>query len=124
MKENVIRLFPRLMQLVWILSIAFVIYFSLMQNVEFPIQFNGIDKVYHALSYLWLAAIPFFGFERFKISLIGALSMFPLGIALEYAQIFVGGRFFSGGDMIANTMGIILGVALGGYLRSRFSVSF
>jgi len=120
LKENHRFLFSRVMQFVWIASIAFVAYLSLNPRVDFPFDFRNIDKVYHSLAYLWLAGIPFFGFQRFKTALAGACLMLPLGIALEFAQGFVAGRFFSISDMIANAIGVLLGVSLGRYLKSRF----
>ncbi len=121
LKENNRHLFSSFMQFVWIASIAFVAYLSLNPRVEFPLDyFINIDKAYHSLAYLWLAAVPFFGFQRFKVALAGACLMLPMGIALEYAQGFVPGRLFSISDMIANAIGVILGVTLGRYLKSRF----
>ena len=76
-------------------------------------------KVFHSLGYLWLAVIPFFGFERFKTALVGAFSMFLLGIGLEYVQNFVPGRLFSVADMIANSIGVILGISFGLYLKPK-----
>ena len=108
------------MQFVWIASIAFVAYLSLNPRVDFPFDFKNIDKVHHFLAYLWLAAVPFFGFQRFKTALAGACLMLPLGIALEFAQGFVAGRFFAISDMIANAIGVLLGVSLGRYLKARF----
>lgn len=117
-------LFSRLIQFVWILSIAFVAYFSLSPQVDFSLEFRGIDKLYHSLAYLWLAAAPFFGFPSIKIALVGALLMIPFGIGLEYAQDYVHGRFFSVVDMIANGTGVILGMVLGRYLKYRFFAGY
>ena len=112
------RLFPRFMQVVWVLSIALVAYLSLSPQIDLPFGFKGIDKVYHSLAYLWLAVIPFLGFQTFKIALAGALLMIPFGIGLEYAQDYVHGRFFSVADMVANGTGVVLGMILGKYLKS------
>ena len=115
-------LFSRFAQLIWIISIAFVAYVTLYPQLDLPVDFRGADKVYHFLAYLWLAAIPFLGFQRVKIALACALFMLPFGIALEYAQGFVLGRFFSVPDMIANGVGVILGLSLGRYAKSRYFV--
>jgi VanZ family protein len=114
-------IFPLVFQTIWLASIAFVTYLSLSSTVNFPLAINNIDKVYHSLAYLWLATIPFAGFERFKTATFCAFLMIPLGIIMEYVQRFVDGRFFSVGDMIANTIGVALGIALGGYLKARRS---
>lgn len=112
------HLFSRFMQFVWVLSIALVAYLSLSPQIDLPFDFRGIDKVYHSLAYLWLAAIPFLGFQSIKIALAGALLMIPFGIGLEYAQDYVPGRFFSVADMVANGTGVLLGMALGKYFKS------
>ena len=116
-------LFSRLAQLIWIISIAFVAYVTLYPQLDLPVDFRGADKVYHFLAYLWLAMIPFFGFQNFKIALAGALLMLPFGIGLECAQEFMPGRFFSMADMAANGVGVILGLSLGRYVKSRYFVS-
>ena len=117
-KGDLWRFFPRIMQIVWVLSIAVVAYLSLSPKIDLPLVFSGIDKVYHSLAYLWLAVIPFLGFQGVKIALAGALLMIPLGIGLEYAQDLVHGRFFSVADMVANGTGVVLGMVLGKYVKS------
>ncbi len=117
------RLLARFIQIVWILSIAFVAYLSLTPRSSFPFNFNEIDKVYHFLIYLWLAAVPFLGFQSVKIALVGALLMLPFGIALEYAQVYVPGLVFDVADMIANGLGVALGMVLGRLLQSRLFAS-
>ena len=120
MEGKVPHLLPRFMQLIWLASIAFVAYLSLRSRVEFSLGIKNIDKVYHLLAYLWLAAVPFFAFSRRKVVLTSAFLMLPMGIALEYAQDFVPERSFSMGDMAANGIGVMVGITLGMYLKSRF----
>jgi VanZ family protein len=122
--KNKWAVFSISLKIIWVLSIAFVAYLSLSPTIEFPFKFKGIDKVYHSLAYLWLATIPFFGFRHLKMAFAGAFLMIPFGIALEYAQRFVMGRLFSTGDMAANAIGVILGIALGMLLKSRLFVNF
>ena len=119
-----LRLFSGFIQVVWILSIALVTYLSLSPQIDLPFGFKGIDKVYHSLAYLWLAAIPFLGFQSITMALAGALLMIPFGIGLEYAQEYVHGRFFSVADMVANGAGVVLGMTLGRYLKSLFFTSY
>lgn len=116
---------PTLMQVVWILSVALVAYLSLVPKIPFPTNIEGIDKVYHSLAYLWMAAIPFLGFRRLGMALTGAFLMIPLGIALEYGQRFLAmGRYFSTGDMIANLIGVVAGIMLGMLFKARLSIGF
>jgi hypothetical protein len=108
----------RIVSVLWIISIAVVCYLSLKPRIEFPIDFKGADLAYHALAYLWLACLPFFIFSSGRRSLLCALLMIPLGIGLEFGQMFVPGRNFSILDMIANSVGTFLGVIGGKYGRS------
>jgi VanZ family protein len=98
--------------LLWIASVAMVVYLSLSPGIEFPYDFNHADKVYHILAYLWLSALPFFAFLTPKAALAGTLGMIPLGIGLELAQHCVPGRSLSLGDMAANCLGVMMGIWL------------
>ena len=98
-------------------SIAGVCYFSLKPTVEFPIDFEGADLAYHALTYLWLSLLPSVIFGPGKKGLLAAFLMIPLGVALEIGQSFVPGRTFSILDMVANSCGTLLGVICGKYLH-------
>ena len=109
--------------LVWAISIGTVSYLSLTPAVELPFGFKWDDKVYHAFAYLWLSVLPLLCFQRRKFDLAGALMMAPFGILIEFAQRFVPGRHFSLGDMIANIVGVILGILLVKYLKSYFGVT-
>ncbi len=110
-------------RIVWILSIAFVAYLSLTSRSNFPFNFREMDKVYHFVAYLWLAFVPFLGFQSMKIALVCALLMLPFGIALEYAQGYVLGLYFDVADMIANGLGVVLGMVLGRFLQIRLFAS-
>ena len=103
--------------IVWLLSIALVCYLSLTPTAEFPVNFENADLVYHALSYLWLAFLPSFAFRRARIGLLCAILMIPLGLALEFGQTAVPGRFFSVFDIGANVLGAIIGAVMGKFLR-------
>jgi VanZ family protein len=103
----------------WLISIAAVSYLSLKPKVEFPIDFEKSDLVYHGAAYLWLSVLPFLGLRRKKTGLVCALLMFPLGAGLEFAQLAVPGRTFSAMDIGANALGVILGILLYGFSRSR-----
>ena len=104
----------------WTVSIGVVCYASLKPEVEFPVDFEGADLAYHALSYLWLSFLPFAIFPDEQKRLLYAFLMIPLGIALEIGQGFVPGRTFSPLDMMANSSGTLLGVICGKYLHGVF----
>jgi VanZ family protein len=97
---------------VWIASVAMVIYLSLYPSLEIPYGFIDADKIVHLLAYLWLSALPFFGFQVPKAALAGALCMLPLSIGLEFAQHYVPERCFSPADLAANCLGVMMGIWL------------
>ena len=102
--------FQRFVITVWILSIGTVSYLSLIPQTEFLCYFRWSDKLYHFLAYVWLSALPFFGFAGTKKAIKWSLLMILLGVGLEFAQSFVPGRFFSIWDMIANSLGASTGI--------------
>ncbi len=112
------RWFCNVILLIWIISIAFVSYLSLIPHVEFPLDFWSADLVYHALAYAWLSVLPFFVFMQLRAAQTGAVIMILLGTGLEFLQMFIPGRFFSVADMIANGFGAGAGLFFGRYLKS------
>jgi VanZ family protein len=103
----------------WFISICIVIYYSLIPQVEFPINFWNADKLYHCAAYGWLAVLPIMGFSLRRFALPAALSMILLGVLLEIGQYYIPGRTFSLLDITANSLGVILGIILGNDLRKR-----
>ena len=70
------------------------------------------DKVLHFSAYTLLAAVPVFGFPL-RTGLPAAAAMILLGAILDLAQNFVPGRSFDLYDILANTLGVLIGIALG-----------
>lgn len=103
----------------WGISICAVIYYSLMPTVEFPVDFWNADKLYHCAAYGWLAVLPIIGLSMRRLALSAALSMIVLGILLEIGQYYIPGRTFSLLDIAANSLGVVLGIFLGNYLRLK-----
>ena len=114
----------RLIISLWAVSLGAVCYLSLTPRIEFPVGFLRADLVYHFLAYSWLSVLPFLGFQRPKPALMSAILMAPLGVSLEFAQIWVPGRLFSATDLGANIVRAFCGAVCGRYLRSNFSGSF
>ena len=111
-------------QAAWLVSIVLVVCLSLTPRMEIPMRFwfFGADKLCHFMAYTWLALLPFFGFEDIRQAFTGAILMVPLGIGLEIVQYFVPGREFSAADMIANAVGVALGIFMARHLKkSRLS---
>lgn len=102
----------------WLVSVAAVCYLSLVPKVEFPLEFENADLMYHTLAYLWLAFIPSFAFPQSKAGLLCSLAMVPLGFGLEVGQTLVPERVFSFLDLGANALGAVLGIVLGSRART------
>jgi len=114
---NYLKNIPKwIIQVVWLFSIVLVGWLSLTPRIEIPYQFSGADKLAHCLTYAWLAILPFFAFARMRAALAEALLMVPLGIGLEFAQRHVPGRDFSVADMIADSVGVALGIIIATYV--------
>lgn len=114
----------RIILILWYISIFIVIYYSLLPQIEFPVNFWNADKAYHCAAYGWLAVLPMMGFAPRRQAISAALSMIILGILLEIGQYYIPGRSFSLLDITANSLGVILGIFLGSYLRSRDCLCF
>jgi len=104
---------------VWTISICTVCYFSLLPELELPIDFWNADKVYHIIAYAWLALLPMLRFRTRKGAVLAACSMVILGIILEIAQTHIPGRTFSFLDITANGLGVLAGVVFGGWVRPK-----
>src|ERR1039457_5869550 len=104
------------LRLIWLAALAAVIVGSLapaQSGVMHLIDLGGInDKVEHFTAYAVLAALP--SLHRFRCRRIGAAMVFLLlmGAALELGQLFSPGRTCDWQDLLANTCGILAGLAL------------
>ncbi|MBL4712652.1 MAG: VanZ family protein [Gammaproteobacteria bacterium] len=93
--------------------VVLVVYLSLTSNpVEIVGSFPYKDKFFHALAYftlmLWFAQIYHDKFQRNMIALV----LVFMGASLEYFQSFDPNRFSEAGDLLANTVGVLLGFIL------------
>jgi VanZ family protein len=104
-------------KLAWVLMgvlwIATIIYLSL-TSISLPaLNFGfGIDKIEHAIAYFVLMA--WFGqiYNRPLQLACFAFVFVNLGIGLEYLQALGGHRMFEYADMVANAVGVLLGLWL------------
>ncbi len=101
----------------WAISIVYVIFESITPTPDFPADFNFADKVYHALAYAWLAALPTVGFRQRKAALYATGAMIVLGVALEIVQAFLPTRSCELGDMLADAVGAVSGFYLGSLIK-------
>ena len=104
------------LRLIWLIGLAALIVGSLapaQSGVMHLIDLGGInDKVEHFTAYAVLAALP--NLQSFRCRRIGAamVFLFLLGAALELGQLFSPGRTCDWHDLLANTCGILAGLAL------------
>ena len=111
-QTSTMRIRSKLFLTLWLVSMGVVAWGSLQPGVELPSQLWNADKVYHLFAYAWLALLPFAVFQDRRAALGAALAMFVLGLALELLQSLIPGRFASGPDMLANALGVGLGIGL------------
>lgn len=106
----------RLWFLIGSVLIAVTLYFALKPGGP-PAGFPYADKVYHASAFFLLSAWFAGLFER-RAYLWLAAAMLVLGIGIEIAQYLMPyGRTAEVGDVLADTVGMVLGLLLAVLLR-------
>ena len=114
---------PRLWLGVWALGWLLCIALSLLP----PIELGGprdSDKLGHLLAYFTLSAWAMQIFRTRRAQALAALSLFALGLSVEYAQAhFTTTRQGDPRDAIANSLGILLGLIFSSPRLARLLVS-
>lgn len=104
MKNNTIILF------VWAVFICCVVVGSLAPAASPVVTLVGYlhlgDLALHFAAYFVLACLPVIGFRNRRQGAIAGLSMFFLGLFLEFGQSFSAGRLFEAADVMANGAGV------------------
>ena len=67
------------------------------------------DEMAHTAAYAALALAGGIAFKGTRSFLLMAFGLLVLGGALELVQAFIPGRYASGSDILANTIGVVLG---------------
>jgi VanZ family protein len=115
----------RVCRMVWLLAIFTVIVGSVLPSDSSPMRaldrLHINDKIEHVGAYLVLAFLPALH-ERRRFAIAAAVGAVALGVALEYVQLYSGWRNFEVGDMIADAIGVCLGMAAGIGARSLTAV--
>ncbi|MDH5600590.1 MAG: VanZ family protein [Gammaproteobacteria bacterium] len=106
------RYFKLYLVIGWLL-VLLVCYFSLTSSPpKIDIQFKYLDKLEHMASYfvlmLWFAQLYHSKYSRIYYAVFFIL----LGITLEVLQGLGGIRLFEYADMLANTMGVVIGYVI------------
>jgi len=94
-----------------VVTIAIIV-LSLISIKQQPINVKFLDKIEHTiaytvLSFLW--CVVFRNKTRKDVPVIGCIS---LGVLLEFLQAQTGYRTFEVNDMLANTLGVFIGMVL------------
>lgn len=105
----------------WFFAVAVVVVGSLLPANSFPMRaldrLHISDKIEHFAAYAVLAFLPAIH-ERRGFIIIAALGAVGLGVALEFGQLSLGWRNFEIRDMIADAVGVCVGVAAGVPMRA------
>ncbi len=105
----------------WLL-IGLVVYLSLTPHPPDPLPFSGGDKLEHAFAYaslsLWFCQI--YLQVRQRVAVLAAL--IALGAMMEVLQGLSGYRVFEYADMLANSVGVLIGWGLAHTLLGRLFI--
>ena len=74
-----------------------------------PLSFKNADKLEHAFSYAMLALWFCQLYGSVKSRAVVIVALVGLGVALEFVQGWTGYRMFDVLDMLANSVGVMLG---------------
>jgi VanZ family protein len=95
----------------WLL-IGLIVYLSLTPHPPEPFSFPEADKLEHCIAYgslaLWFCQI----YLSIRSRMIVLAALIGLGVGLEFVQGWTGYRFFEVWDMVANSIGVLLGFLL------------
>ncbi len=95
-----------------------VVALSLLPQQALP-HFNLWDKAQHLVAYLCLALAGGMKFRDWRSLLALGLGLVALGVGLEVIQWMVPGRQPSRGDIVANTLGVAMGLTIARFAASR-----
>jgi len=95
----------------WLL-VGLVMYLSLMSHPPEPFKFSNMDKLEHGFAYGLMAwwFCQLYLSTRSRLLVVGLL--ISMGIGLEFVQGWSGYRYFDTWDMLANSLGVLLGFGL------------
>lgn len=97
----------------WCLAVSVVVFFSLLPASSLDDLPTANDKVEHFASYAVLAFGAVQLFPRWSSLMTVGLGLVFMGIGMEYAQGAMGaGRTMDRYDALANTLGVIAGLAV------------
>lgn len=115
----------RLLLYAWAALLCCVVVGSLLpaasQVIAALARLHVSDKLEHFSAYLALSSLAVVAFATRRTGIAVGLSMFLLGLVLEAGQSLVPGRAVEVGDVVANGLGVALGILVGIPARSLTS---
>lgn len=109
----------RFLKVVPFLVVLAVILFTGLRPEPIPQSFDQQDKLHHLLGFAAFAFTLRMAFPRWRLGWALLLSL-GAGLLIEIAQGYQPHRVASVGDMLANSLGVLLGVAAAQLARYRF----
>lgn len=117
---------PTLVLPLWAGLLLFAVVSELLPGDSSPIvalsAFHVNDKFIHFSTYAVIALVPAYGL-RFRTAASCVVTTELVGIGLEVAQLFVRGRSCDPYDLLANTVGVLAGMSVALFARSRLGRS-
>ncbi|OIO75629.1 MAG: hypothetical protein AUJ88_07615 [Gallionellaceae bacterium CG1_02_56_997] len=92
----------------WLL-VVLVVCLSLMPHPPEPLSFKNADKLEHVFSYAMLALWFCQLYRSVKLRAAVVIALVGSGVALEFVQGWTGYRMFDVLDMLADSVGVMLG---------------
>jgi len=115
----------RWIMIAWLAVVAAVVVASLLPAAAPPGAW-GFDKIVHFAVFLILATVPAAVLPRIPrwLALLWAGGfLLAVGLGIEIAQTFVPGRVGSIGDLLADAIGVLAGVAAGRQVARRLRLA-
>ena len=108
--------FPRIWLFIALLQITFIYYLCLKESLDAPPLFLHQDKAFHFSAYFLLAG---YLFSILKEELLWKLflSLFLMGLSIELLQLTTKTRSYENLDLVANTLGIVMGIFISKFIR-------
>jgi VanZ family protein len=103
---------------IWFILILGVTVQSILPYASTKIAGTFINKILHVGCFFLLAFLPTYDFVNRSQGIYVGLSMAILGYVLQYLHNYIPGRHYLATDMIANNIGVALGLITG--LIARF----
>ncbi|TQV80235.1 VanZ family protein [Aliikangiella coralliicola] len=98
----------------WVVFVT-MLYLTLIPTPPQPISIHNIDKLYHFAAFAGFTFAFRIAFRKLPpLALLAASLLF--GVLIEFAQLYIPGRGFSIGDMIADSVGVLFGYCVASQL--------